>query len=155
MTSGWFYTVNHEDMGAGADTVPAKHGDVLRWQFSLVDWGADLGLAWDGNNVFTPEDKTALIAVMAQAKSCLQDAAVKAAYNDALAVLEKFDASESDIIALRVALSYAMANMGKTPPLLEKWHAKLPYWMWGVVDLCDFWQYVILFVCFGWLWFLY
>lgn len=159
-TSGWFYTVNNEDMGAGADTVPAEDGGVLRWQFSLINWGADLGLAWDGNNVFTPEDKTALIAAVAKINSSsekaalLGDPAVKAAYDEAYIILADLAASKSAVGATLAILNSAVANVGKTPSFLERWHAKLPDWMGGVVHLWDIWQYVILFTV-GWIWFLF
>jgi len=160
-TSGWFYTVNNEDMGVGVDTVPAQDGDVLRWQFSLIDWGADLGLAWDGNNVFTPEDKTALISAVAKLNSSadkaalLDDSAVKTAYDASYEALADLAVPEIAIRSVLVALNEAVANAGKTPStLLEKWHAKLPDWMKWTDKLWPEFQYVILFTI-GWIWFLF
>jgi len=161
-TSGWFYTVNNEDMGVGVDTVPAEDGDVLRWQFSLIDWGADLGLAWDGNNVFTPEDKTALVLAVAKLNSSadkaalLGDTAVKAAYDAAYDVLANLAVPEIAIRSVLVELNSAVANVGDTPStLLGSWHAKLPGWMKWTEKLWPGFQYAILFALFGWIWFLF
>jgi len=163
-TAGWFYTVNHEDAGVGAGSVPAQDGDVLRWQFSLIDWGADLGLAWDGNNVFTPEDKTALVLAVAQINSSADkaallvfDAGVKAAYDAAYTVLADLAASQSDISGALEALNSAVANAVDHPPgtLLEKWYLKLPSWLEGIAACRPVFQYVILFAFFGWIWFLF
>ena len=38
---------------------------------------------------------------------------------------------------------------------LDRWHAKLPDWMKGVESLWNWFEYVIIFVFFGWIWFLF
>ena len=43
--SGWLFTVNHYMAQVGADELIAEDMDVVRWQFSVVGWGADLGIS--------------------------------------------------------------------------------------------------------------
>ncbi|MCL2106611.1 MAG: DUF4430 domain-containing protein [Oscillospiraceae bacterium] len=159
-TAGWFYTVNHEDMGVGVDTVPAEDGDVLRWQFSLIGWGADLGLAWDGDNVFTPNDKTGLIEALAKINAredmdaLLENAAMKLAYDAAYDALADLAAPENGMVSAQAELILALTAL-ENESLLEKWHAKLPESFIWIAWFWDWIEYVILFVFFGWIWFLF
>jgi hypothetical protein len=65
-TSGWMITVNHEMLGTSAGAHVLTDGDVIRWQFTVVGLGTDLGLVLDWGEEFpeplyTHADKTALI----------------------------------------------------------------------------------------------
>jgi hypothetical protein len=42
--SGWIFTVNHGMPEVSAEDFILSDGDVIRWQFSIEGWGADLGL---------------------------------------------------------------------------------------------------------------
>ncbi|MCL2187925.1 MAG: DUF4430 domain-containing protein [Defluviitaleaceae bacterium] len=63
--SGWMVTVNHAMSDVGAADYIVNDGDVIRWQFSVEGWGADLGLGIEqgfwAEAVYNHADKTALI----------------------------------------------------------------------------------------------
>ncbi|MDR0836709.1 MAG: DUF4430 domain-containing protein [Propionibacteriaceae bacterium] len=68
MFSGWMYTVNNSMASVGSDAYILHDGDVVRWQFTLLGYGCDLGLA-DGcfgsdDAYFTMADKSALIRAL-------------------------------------------------------------------------------------------
>ena len=68
--SGWMFTVNHFMLPFGAADHYVEEGDVIRWQFSLEGWGADLGLDegrgfWT-DGLFEHADKTVLIRAASQ-----------------------------------------------------------------------------------------
>lgn len=42
-TSGWKYSVNNEFLSVSSSDAYLQDGDVIRWQFSLYGYGADLG----------------------------------------------------------------------------------------------------------------
>ena len=66
--SGWMFTLNHFMAPVGADSIILVSGDVIRWQFSIEGWGADLGLGPDWGafapGLFVHEDKTELIRAL-------------------------------------------------------------------------------------------
>lgn len=66
--SGWMFTVNHVMPDVGADDFVLSDGDVIRWQFSIEGWGADLGLGveqgfWT-DPLFEQADKSELIRLI-------------------------------------------------------------------------------------------
>jgi hypothetical protein len=42
--AGWMFTLNHYMPSVGAADMEVSDKDVIRWQFSIEGWGADLGL---------------------------------------------------------------------------------------------------------------
>lgn len=66
--SGWINTVNHRMLEVGADTFILSPYDVIRWQFSIEGWGADLGLGMDRgfwtDPLYHHADKTELIRAL-------------------------------------------------------------------------------------------
>ena len=66
--SGWMNTVNGELSAFGPGSVALSAGDVIRWQFSVSGYGADLGVDNSGMggdaNFYTQADKTALIRAL-------------------------------------------------------------------------------------------
>ena len=88
--------------------------------------------------------KTELAAAIAAGKAAIDAATTEAGVNIALLNAKTaMDAIKTD------------AQLKVEESLLGRWRAKLPDWMGGVVHLWDFWQYVILFAGFGWVWFLF
>ncbi|MCL2499478.1 MAG: DUF4430 domain-containing protein [Defluviitaleaceae bacterium] len=66
--SGWIFTVNHIMADVGAEDFILSNGDVVRWQFSIEGWGADLGLNeergfWT-DPLYEHADKTELIRAL-------------------------------------------------------------------------------------------
>ena len=91
--------------------------------------------------------KTALAAAIAAGKTAIDNATDTAGVTAALAAAKTaMDGIKTD----------AQLKAEETPPtFLEKWQAKLPEWMQGVKTWWSGFQYVILFVFFGWIWFLF
>ena len=101
--SGWMITVDNVqcntsagaylvDQGTGADT------NVLRWQFTLAGYGADIGCGFEGNEAYyVTQDKTDLYTLYAENKEEIaKDASLNA---ELLAVMTDLDASADDVAA--------------------------------------------------------
>ena len=60
--SGWLNKINHTSPQVGADVLILSDGDVIRWKFSIQDWGGDLGMPdhWEPA-LYEHADKTVLI----------------------------------------------------------------------------------------------
>ena len=119
--SGWMYSVGNDEgyeyPGVGMDGKSPKDGDVFRLQFTVWGYGEDLtGCSYsDKTKVYYPVgDKTALtrkIAQINQKKSvwfCVPGC--EAAYYNAITVLQKLDASQSE-------LDYALAQLPEEEPV--------------------------------------
>lgn len=109
-TSGWQYSVGDKTNGAaefpgiGSSGWSLSDGEVVRWQFTLVGYGADLGAdntAWGTENILTVGDKSALTWKVAELRSQYSDATLKTyeVYNAALAVLTDAEAEQGAIDA--------------------------------------------------------
>ena len=101
--AGWLFTVNNKNVGEGADVVKVKSGDVIRWQFSVYGYGADIGFDTESYTdipKITLSDKDELIkeaGIAAYNKEMLKNAGVKSAYNNAICVLEKYNPAQSEV----------------------------------------------------------
>lgn len=110
--TGWMCSVNNVFGSTGAAETPVAAGDVLRIQYSM-GWGSDLGPNW-GFDYFATADKSALSVAMAEAKSAddaselFSDAAVAAAYRDAVTTAMTVDAAQADVDAAKAALNQAI-----------------------------------------------
>ncbi len=109
-TSGWQYSVGNKTNGAaefpgiGSSGWSLSDGEVVRWQFTLVGYGADLGAdntAWGTSNILSVGDKSALTWKEAELRSQYSDATLKTyeVYNAALAVLTDAEAEQGAIDA--------------------------------------------------------
>lgn len=109
-TSGWQYSVGNKTNGAaefpgiGSSGWSLSDGEVVRWQFTLVGYGADLGAdntAWGTENIVTVGDKSALTWKVAELRSQYSDATLKTyeVYNAALTVLTNAETEQSAIDA--------------------------------------------------------
>ena len=100
---GWIYWVNHEHMGVGAGNADVKAGDVIRWQFSVYGMGLDLGAKIKNQDPYvTVGEKDALIHAMAVASNHEK---AGQAYENAVKVMEKMDATQAEINAATEALN--------------------------------------------------
>ncbi|MDR2501836.1 MAG: DUF4430 domain-containing protein [Oscillospiraceae bacterium] len=85
--SGWMYTLNDAMGQNGASAESIADGDVIRWEFSVWGFGADLGFDcsqenWGGDSAYyVRADKSALI------RALFTDGAEQSAVDDALAVI--------------------------------------------------------------------
>ena len=100
--SGWMYTINHFMAPVGADALIVFNGDVLRWQFTIEGWGADLGLGPDWGTfapgLYEHADKSELIRGM------FAQGANTDALQDALDVIINPLATAADVAAAFAAL---------------------------------------------------
>ena len=99
--SGWMITVDNVacntsagaylvDQGTGADT------NVLRWQFTLAGYGADIGCGFEGyESYYVTQDKTGLYTLYAEhEEEIAKDASLNA---ELQAVMTDLDASADDV----------------------------------------------------------
>lgn len=126
-TSGWTYSVgdktegNAEFPGVGSSAWSLSDGEVVRWQFTLLGYGADLGAdntAWGTSNVVTVGDKSCLTWKVAELRSQYSDEVLKAesVYTNALAVLTDAEASQAAIDAALQALNGMSASVPQAVP---------------------------------------
>lgn len=106
--SGWMFTARNSMPKVGCAKFKVQSGDVIRWQFSLYDYGADLGYDnnWGAGTVpyFTAANKDELCRKYAAST----DETFRA---NAKQVLENLTATEADIAA---------ALKGETPEISTK-----------------------------------
>ncbi|MDO5398854.1 MAG: DUF4430 domain-containing protein, partial [bacterium] len=101
--SGWKYSVNGKYPSTSASAKVLGDGDVVRWQFTLYGYGADLDM--DNNNIYGAAqlkklaDKKRLIVLAADLREELGDAKLKKypAYIAALDALEKIDSTQAEV----------------------------------------------------------
>lgn len=111
--SGWMFTVNNVDTGAAADSIEVKPGDVIRWQFSLYGYGADIGFdteSYTGIPEVTLANKDELIreaAVVSENAEMMKDAGVKTAYENAVTLLEEYNAAQDRVDTALITLQKA------------------------------------------------
>lgn len=102
--SGWMYSVNSKFPGVGAGDYTLNDGDVMRWQFTLYGYGADLNAdnsAWGQPSIVNSGNKDGLTWHVAYlngrfAKSVLEQSS---AYTKAMAVLQDPVASGATVNA--------------------------------------------------------
>ncbi len=112
--SGWMYSVGNDSgylfPGVGMDGYVPKDGDVFRLQFTVWGYGEDLtGCNQDGSIIYYEvADKTALTRKIARINQNKENWFViegcEAAYNNAIASLQKLDATQAEINAALAAL---------------------------------------------------
>ena len=100
--SGWMYAVNNEFPNVGCSDYTPQDGDVIRWQFTVYGYGADLGGGW-GETYIQPADKDALTAKVAEINSdsnrdiIISKETVKTAYYNAYAVLKNMESTQESV----------------------------------------------------------
>lgn len=120
--SGWMFTVNNGLpsapegglLGASDFTYEMMaDGDVIRWQFTVYGYGADLGLeSMFGDAYIDTADKGALTAKIADIDASADKAAWMAhtdyaeAYREALRVLQDMESSQAAVDASLAAISH-------------------------------------------------
>jgi hypothetical protein len=109
--SGWMYCVNGKFPDIVASGYTPEDGDVIRWQFTVVGIGRDIGAnpagsenaeSW-GADFIPIAQKDALTRLMGEINSAedkdklLEDQEIKAAYDNAQAKLEDIASSQEDV----------------------------------------------------------
>lgn len=111
--SGWMYTIN----GALSydSTYTVSDGDIIRFQFSVYGYGADIGVGYGKPaNLVIPE-KEELIGAIAKInqEKYLANEKIKALYDKAIVAAASYDSTERDILKAATALQVA-ADLIKT-----------------------------------------
>lgn len=119
-TSGWIYRINNEVAMIGQSDYIPEDGDVLRYEFSLYEYGADIGAdnsSWGGAPaIITEADRDELYKLMADTKN---NSAAGEAYNKALAAASKIDASDDEIEKAMEELKSAVSSQTVTTTVSE------------------------------------
>lgn len=110
--SGWMYSVNHMFPPVGASDCRPANGMVVRWQFTLVGLGGDLGGgSTTAAGSYTFMDRTELYTVLAAVRAdsgLMADAKVRPIYDRLLAkccdITTQEDAVRDDLNTLKKAL---------------------------------------------------
>lgn len=130
--SGWMFMVNNADPGVAADQIKIKDGDVIRLQFSVYAYGADVGFdteSYTGVKAPSLANKDALTkevaAVAAKGTEVLSDETVKAAYDNAMTVLTTYNVSQKIADAALKVLQqaekvYENSQVKEEEPKVEK-----------------------------------
>ncbi len=100
--AGWTFGLNDAGLDVGAGSTPTKDGDVIRCQFSVFGYGADIGFGMKGDTYPNKKlaNKDALIKKLADVKNdkeFMSVAAAKKAYDAGIKVLEKYGATDIEI----------------------------------------------------------
>ena len=125
-TSGWMYSVNNWFPNVGASDVGVDYsgvynitdGDVIRWQYTLGGYGADIGDGFDdgsGESVGSYaalENRTAYTYTLAQINSLYPKwrDANKETFENALAVVSDLDSTDSELQEAMAPLNEYMAT---------------------------------------------
>ncbi|MEG1495854.1 MAG: S-layer homology domain-containing protein [Clostridiales bacterium] len=93
--SGWIYWVNNQAPEVTASNTTLKNGDVMRWQYSLMGQGSDLGKG-RGNEVpyIITANKDALTTAVAQ---CTGDKKASQGYADAISALKNLESTQEAV----------------------------------------------------------
>ncbi len=118
--SGWMYSVNHVFFNVGASDYAPQDGDVIRWQFTLYGYGADLGSTLMSKPYLVTADKDALTAKVAEANGRTDAATVKGskAYKNALTALKDLESGQEKVDAVLTELT-AYLNTGTDAASLD------------------------------------
>ncbi len=115
--SGWFYGVNNNFATESISNYKPVDGDVIRMEFSVYGYGADIGMdnsSWGGPALLvTQADRDQLYTVMADVKDKFgsnADAALKTAYDNAYNTASDIEASEDQINKVYEELKTAYEN---------------------------------------------
>ena len=103
--AGWTISVNGDNNNGNltpSDIV--KNGDVIRYQFSVYGWGADVGLSnYAGMEPLKVADKTTLTKELAKINKnkavWMNNENVKTAYENAIKVATKLMATQDEVVA--------------------------------------------------------
>ena len=120
--SGWMYSQNNVFNGYGIAKATPKDGDVLRWQFTLYGYGADLGSRLMSNPVVVAANKDALtrqigeINAAANKAEILAKEGMQAAYDHAYALLMDIETPQADVDK---ALTDIQAILSGATPVID------------------------------------
>ncbi|MFJ7648420.1 S-layer homology domain-containing protein [Lysinibacillus sp. NPDC097279] len=117
--SGWMVAVNNNFIPRGASEWFPEDGDIVRWQFTVWGYGADLGGGLEGSSLITPANKDELTAKIAEINSSpnkneiLANERVKSTYDAAYVQLKNMESSQTNVDAALTHLNAALNGEGE------------------------------------------
>ncbi len=119
--SGWMYCVNGKFPNVGAAAWPMKDGEVMRWQFTIYGYGADLGAdnkEWGTPDITNVGNKDELTWEVAKCNATYNKSLLtqNENYVNAMKVLQDLEADQEKIDAALAALKadeYKFSDMSK------------------------------------------
>ncbi|MBR2520728.1 MAG: hypothetical protein IKE62_00920 [Oscillospiraceae bacterium] len=102
--SGWVCCVNNEFIEEAASSVVLPDACVMRWQYTISGFGADVGNSYNGSTAAAVADKDALIWEVAQIRAAGTEESFGGAYTNAMTVLRTLLAPQEDVDAALEAL---------------------------------------------------
>lgn len=107
--SGWMYSVNGKFPNVGAAAWPMKDGEVMRWQFTLYGYGADLGAdnrEWGTPDITDVGNKDDLTWEVAKYNAMYDKSLLtkNENYVNAMAVLQDLEVPQEEVSAALAAL---------------------------------------------------
>ncbi len=119
-TAGWMYTVNGAVPSVTMDSYTLQDGDVMRFQFSVYGYGADLGDVntkdWYGIealNLPAKETVTKDLALMKQALKAYPNSQGTKVYQSAIAVVTDMDQTQDAVSKAEKSVSDWLASYKK------------------------------------------
>ncbi|MCU6762616.1 Bacterial Ig-like domain (group 3) [uncultured Roseburia sp.] len=105
--SGWMFTKNNQGIEKGADQIKVSDGDVVRLQFSVYGYGADImdQSDWGAASLADYANKDELIKELADCTDKTSDT-----FKAALAVLNDWDAAQSEVDKAAESLTSPQAD---------------------------------------------
>lgn len=115
--SGWMFTRNGNSVNSLEETV--SDGDVVRCQFTVYGYGADIGIGWGTPaNVVLPEKEVLLTTIAcANSDKYLSYASCRDVYHQAVAAAASYDVSKAEIDAVTRKLTIMMAEAAEVPTI--------------------------------------
>lgn len=107
--AGWLYTINGTSALNFDSNYTVSDGDVIRFQFSVYGYGADIGIGYGIPANLEIPAKEELIGAIAKVNSAkyLANKKVKELYDEAIEVVSSYESTEIDIIKATTALQVA------------------------------------------------
>lgn len=123
--SGWMYAINSVFPNVGFSDSYLSDGDVVRVQFTLYGYGADIGggysMGGDNSDFYPIANKDKLMTEIARVNSAedkeviLSNDDIKQAYEKAIAVAEKLDANQEEVDNAYTELSNILNAIPEEP----------------------------------------
>ena len=110
--AGWYYFVNNKNPGVGMDSTKAKDGDVVRYQFTVYGFGADLGdeLLQHALKLPNKDSITKNLALMRQILAKDDEADEEGVYQTALNVVSDMDSTQEQFDQAEQSISTWLAE---------------------------------------------
>ena len=132
-TAGWMLAVNNKFPTESADQIKLNNGDVVRWQFSVYGYGADLGKDTSGETSIPKKvlaNRDALFKEMAEVNAKYYDyiklTDFKKTYNKIITTSSKYNASQTEINTALADLKKIEKNPVTTAKATTKVTTKAP-----------------------------